>query len=417
MPNITVLQGGCEKVTKMRIAFLSIHSSPLGRAGEKDTGGMSTFLRGLSSALGEAGHKVDLFTRPDSAGKDLVREIKAGVRLVCPDDGLGPLSKQELYPHYRTIAESIDRFCRGDNSRYDLIFSHYWLSGCVGQVLKKNWNVPHMLMFHTLGRAKNEACPEENEPLLRLEAEKELARSCDLIITAARQEKEKILTYFDLPLEKVALIPCGINREIFKALGIHQRLRAKEQLGWEKKTKIILSVGRIEPVKGLDLLLKAASLLPAEESFQVVIAGGDKSSSIQVESYKKTAARLGLEGKVYFTGIVEHEKLPFYYNAADVTVLTSHYESFGLVALESIACGTPVVASPVGIIPELIATGNNDDFIGYMVENRNPPTWAEKISRALNSNKPLDQSVLDTRLAPYSWKQAASELITVINSL
>jgi len=176
-------------------------------------------------------------------------------------------------------------------------------------------------------------------------------------------------------------------------------------------------VGRIEPVKGLDLLLKAASLLPAEESFQVVIAGGDKSSSIQVESYKKTAARLGLEGKVYFTGIVEHEKLPFYYNAADVTVLTSHYESFGLVALESIACGTPVVASPVGIIPELIATGNNDDFIGYMVENRNPPTWAEKISRALNSNKPLDQSVLDTRLAPYSWKQAASELITVINSL
>lgn len=395
---------------KMKMAFLSLHSSPAGRAGSKDTGGMSTLLRGLSGALGAAGHQVDLFTLAGGAGQERVRYIAPRVRLIHPAHDLGPLDKSTIYPRRVAIAEGIDRFTRRENSGYDLIFSHYWLSGACGSILKKRWAVPHLLMFHTLGRAKNEACPGENEPAVRLRTEAELARSCDLLVAAAEQEKARLLAYYDLVPEKVALIPCGLDRGLFYPAGKSGRLEAKNELAGPGAKKIILAVGRIEPVKGLETVLAAAALLKTGDDFEVIIAGGPGGSAALTERLKRAAGSEDLCGKVRFAGVVEHQNLPLYYRAADVTVLASHYESFGLVALESIACGTPVVAAPVGVVPELIPTGETGSPLGCLVTGRDPARWAAAIDRVLARNEPISPGTVEAALAPYRWSDAATAL-------
>ncbi len=396
----------------MRMAFLSIHSSPLGKAGGKDTGGMSTYLRGLSEALGAAGHKVDLFTRAAGTGDEGIRQLSDNVRLVAVDDDNGPLDKGEIYPHCPEIAAAVDQFCRREGARYDVIFSHYWLSGCVGRLLEAKWQVPHLIMFHTLGRAKNDACCGENEPLLRIVEEENLARSCSLVVVSAQLEKDKVFACFNLPPEKAALIPCGIDRNLFRP---SVRQKSKEQLGLADRS-VILAVGRIEPVKGFDLVIEAAGLLPRENDFRVIIAGGDDQGCSQVAALEESAAALGLAGKVKFAGLVEHSCLPLYYSAADVTVMPSHYESFGLTALESIACGTPLVGAPVGVLPELINRGSGGRY-GFLVYDRNPASWAAKIREVLLHSATISKPDIDKLLAPYSWTDAAAKLAGLVAKL
>ena len=391
------------------MAFLSVHSSPVGQAGAGDTGGMSTYLRGLAEALGAAGHRVDLFTRA-AGGEQGVRELFPGVRLVLLEDGLGPLAKEEIYPHTPAIAAAAGRFFREEDSGYDLLFSHYWLSGCVGRALQKEWHVPHFIMFHTMGRAKNEACPAEKEPALRIAEEEELARSADLVITAAEQEQERVRAYYGLPPEKTALIGCGIDRGLFRPL---YRREAKERvLPGYSSGKVIFSAGRIEPVKGFDLLIRAAGLFPPEDSFTLLIAGGDRQSRARVVCLKEQAAELGISDRLIFTGLVDHGLLPVYYSAADVTVIPSHYESFGLVALESIACGTPVAAGPTGVLPELFSPENCSP-LGCLVSGREPETWAAKIRELLIRPGPIKREDINRGLAPYNWPEAAGRLVSL----
>ncbi len=398
----------------MQLAVLSIHSSPLGRAGGKDTGGMSTYLRGLSLALGQRGHRVDLFTRRVDPGAETVCRLGPNVRLICPDDGLGELDKNLLYPHCPEVAESIVRFSKSDRCQYDYIFSHYWLSGVAGRILKERWHIPHLIMFHTLGRAKNETSPGENESALRLQTEADLARNCDLLVASAGGEKERMVEYFDLRPEKVALIPCGIDRNLFYPYDRQGRLAAKKQTGLLGDGKTILAVGRIEAVKGFYLLLDAAALLPAQDNFAVVIAGGEGRNKALNAALKEKARQPGLDGKVRFAGIIEHERLPLYYNAADAVAITSHYESFGLAALEALACGTPVVASPVGVLPELL--GHNSAF-GALVEGRDPARWAAAMRRVYRAGKPITGAALEAGLAPYSWPEAAKGLESALQAL
>lgn len=406
----------------MRMAFLSVHSSPMGKAGSKDTGGMSTYLRGLSGALGEMGHEVDLFTRATGHDGTKIKTLSPGVRLVAVDDGAGPLSKNELYPHLPATVKAIEMFCRIENISYDLIFSHYWLSGCAGRELCKSWQVPHLVMFHTLGRAKNEACREESEPDLRLVEEEKLARFSDHVIVAAPLEKERIINYYSLRKDHVEVIPCGVDRRLFRPMN---RSAARKEAGLTAD-KVILAIGRIEPVKGYALLIRAAALLPAEDKVKVVIVGGDEKGKTQVAHFKKLAADLGISARINFAGLAEHQNLPLYYNAADVTVIPSYYESFGLVALESISCGTPLVAGSTGIFPELIKPYNKETAElltkkkspGILIENRNPSAWAEAIRNCyLYGSAPLDPSITNDILAPYNWRTAAFSFSSLIQQL
>ncbi len=395
----------------MHMAFLSVHSSPLGRAGEKDTGGMSTYLRGLSKALGEAGHRVDLFTRPNGTEGETVRYLSPNVRLICPEDSLGPLSKEEIYPHCRTIAQGIAEYCSRDNSGYDLIFSHYWLSAGTGQLLKESWKIPHLGMFHTIGRAKNDCCHGENEPPLRLKKEEELAKDSDLLVVAAQSEKENLLKYFNIPADKIAVVPCGINRSLFKPFNEKERLEARKSTGCFEGEKILLAVGRIEPVKGFDLLIKAASYMPAEDRFRVLFAGEDRKDNPQVAALKAFALKYGLEGRVGFAGAVDHEKMPLYYNAASLCLVPSFYESFGMVPLEALACGTPIAAAPAGVIPEVLCGVRNQNILGCMIEDRRPETWAAAMRKMILAPKRIAEEDIDDALKPFSWEKAASELL------
>ncbi|HED24266.1 MAG TPA: glycosyltransferase [Firmicutes bacterium] len=378
--------------------------------GGRDTGGMSTFLRGLAGALGQAGHRVDIFTRAGATEKEETIVLAPGVRLIIINDGQGSLAKENIYPRCRLIARAVEDFTARKKCCYDLLFSHYWLSGCVGRVLQESVRVPHLIMFHTLGRAKNECCPAEKEPLRRLAEEERLARRCDLVVVAARLEEERVVSYFALPEEKLARITCGFDCSLFKPCG---RREARHQLGWpaEEEEKIILSAGRIEPVKDLDLLLEASALLPAEDNFSLRIAGGDEHSRARVARLKEKAAALGLGGKVFFEGIVDHEKMPLYYSAASLTALTSCYESFGLAALESIACGTPVVGGYTGALPELVGKEREAGRFGYLVESRRPDKWAAKMRAVfLGGNAPAAEEI-EEHLAPFSWEEAARLLV------
>ncbi len=397
---------------KLKIAILSIHSSPLGALGTKDTGGMSTYLLGLTKALGLSGHMVDIYTRAVAGTNHHVTEVSTNVRLISINDGLGPLCKYELADHAHPLAEIIEDFSQQNNLHYDLLFSHYWISGLVGQQLQTKWQLPHLLMFHTLGRAKNELCPGEKEPLERLEAEEKLAFGTDLLIVASQSERERLINYYSLDPDRVQVIPVGIDRNLFRPL---DRSFSKEKIGLGTE-KIILSVGRLEPVKGFELLLAATALIDQTLEYKVVIVGGDDQSNDLEEDLKKTADRLKLTDRIVFAGRAAYEVLPYYYNSAAVTVIPSFYESFGLVVLESLACNTPVVAGPVGVIPELAEISGSESHI-LVVPERNPVLWADLIREAITTEPIIAGAAADHLLKKFSWTFAAECFTDICHSL
>jgi len=399
---------------KLNIAFLSIHSSPLGALGAKDTGGMSTYLLGMTEALGTAGHLVDIYTRAVAGTNSEVTVMSANVRLIAINDGLGRLNKYELALHTNAISETIEIFRQQHNNHYDLVFSHYWISGLVGQQLQAKWRLPHLLMFHTLGRAKNELCPGESEPLERLAAEKELAFRADLVIVAAQSEKERLLNYYSLEPSRIQVIPIGIDRKLFRPFS---RSVAKQKAGLGAAEKIILAVGRLEPIKGFDLLLAVAACIDPAVDFKVVLVGGDDQGKDLAGDLKKTAGWLNLSDRVVFAGRAAYDFLPYYYNAAEVTVIPSYYESFGLVALESLACNTPVIAGPVGVIPELAKIPGSDSYL-HLVAERSPALWADQISWIIASSPHDDPATGAGRLLkPYSWPVVAESFIETCRSV
>lgn len=389
------------------MAFLSIHSSPLGAAGAKDTGGMSTYLRGLSQALGKLGHRVDIYTRTGNAGRNKITQLAPRVRLIQTGDDNGPLEKLQIYPHRTAIAAAIERFRSEKDINYDILFSHYWISGTVGQLLLEGWNCPHLVMFHTIGRIKNETSSGENEPSLRLEREEELARTCDRVVVASNLEKKNAMACFDLPAERLMLIPAGIDRSLFRPL---DKIKAKKEIGHAGR-KVILSVGRIEPVKGFDLLIEAAGRLADREKLAVLLIGGDEQSAALVKKLQSLAERNGLTGKVFFKGTIAHENLPLYYSAADLTIIPSHYESFGLVALESLACGTPILSGPVGVVPEMIPEGGHNS-LGFCLADRDPSSWAAAIEQLLTCPIKSYEQDIDKALVSYNWLSIAEQFAT-----
>ena len=389
----------------------------MGKAGSKDTGGMSTYLRGLSGALASKGHRVDIFTRQECAGKERVEQISPRVRIISIDDGQGMLDKYDIFPYSELLAKRINDFHGRDKLRYDLIFSHYWVSGCVGRILKEYWGLPHLIMFHTLGIVKNEACPGEAEPPVRLREEEQLALECDAVITAAQLEKDNVLRCFNIPVGRVKVIPSGVDRNLFNPEAANRgKLPFLKEL-LKDDFKIILAVGRIEPVKGFELAVETIALTAKTEKVRLLIAGGDGSSAKKVQSLIEKAEILGVSDYLFFAGLVDHEQMPFYYRAASATIIPSFYESFGLTALESVACGTPFVASPVGVMPELFDKGKQTGAAGYLVEGRNPTMWSDALQKILSQSTSLDASEISYLLQPYDWDKIADSFVDHILQL
>jgi D-inositol-3-phosphate glycosyltransferase len=390
--------------------MLSIHSCPLGKVGGENTGGMSVYIRELAHELGRRGHLVDVYTRIHEPAHDEIAEIGQNVRLIHLKAGEKEIEKLAIYYYLDDFAHNLENFRRQNGPRYDLIHSHYWLSGLTGKRLQQWWGIPHVMGFHTLGAVKNAIGIGEGEPDLRITSEKELVRDCHRIIASTMKEKKDLIDYYDASPETIRVIPCGVNLDLFRPIG---RETARCYLGL-KEESIILFVGRIIPLKGIDNLLKAMSYLQRKEGIKLVVIGGDEHSQTEVERLKDLSRSLKIQESVIFLGLVKQEILPFFYSAANLCVVPSYYESFGLVVLESLACGTPVVATQVGGAESVIRQGET----GYVVRNNDSCHLADKIALLLSTpNGGTDVGTVRTSVVNYNWSNITEAILAEYRSV
>ena len=385
----------------LTIAILSIHSCPVGLLGARDTGGMNVYVRELARELGKQGHIVDVFTRTHDTKCNSLIKLGPNARLIHLKAGEEQdIHKLAIYPYIPDFCCNVENFRKHNQLHYDLLFSHYWLSGLAGKQLQNWWDVPHITMFHTLGAVKNTIGIGEDEPELRIEAERDVAQDSHHLIAATRKEKNELVRYGASSV-KVSVIPCGVNLDLFHPI---DKEKARQKLGIGAG-KIILFVGRIEPLKGLERLLKAITLLPNGSPNRLIIIGGDEHSQEEVEKLKSLAQDLGIGDLVTFLGLVEQTELPFFYSAADLCVIPSHYESFSLVALEALACGTPVVANNVGDLQSIIRPGET----GYVITGATPNRLAEKIALVF-TNHTFAPLAIRNSVIRFGWSNIASAL-------
>ena len=383
--------------------MLSAHSCPLGNLGARDTGGMSIYVRELARQLGQKGYLVDVYTRVHDPKDSQVYELGRNARLIHLKAGEDrDMHKLAVYHHLPDFANNLENFRKQNNLQYDLVFSNYWLSGWVGEHLQRWWHVPHVMVFHTQGAVKNAIGIGEAEPELRIETETQLARGCHRLIATTEREKLDLIRYYGAPAERISVIPCGVNLERFQPT---DREMARQWLGFGDD-KVILYVGRIEPLKGIDRLLRAMTRLRNGGGLKAVIIGGDEHSSDEVARLKALSRELDIAESVSFMGAVEHNRLPDYYSAATVCIIPSYYESFGLVALESLACGTPVVATDVGSLRSIIRQGET----GYVLTGDAPDNFADSIALFLARQSNRSAQSIRASVAGYSWSHVADHI-------
>ncbi|MFC1916025.1 glycosyltransferase [Chloroflexota bacterium] len=390
---------------KLRIAMLSAHSCPVGKLGTKDTGGMSVYVRELARELGKCGHLVDVYTRVHDPKDRQIYELGPNARLIHLRAGEnGEIHKLAVYSHLPDFARELENFRSRNRLQYDLVYSHYWLSAWVGRRLRDWWGVPHMVMFHTLGAVKNAIGVGEREPELRIKTEKCVVKNSHRIIAATEREKEDLIRYYGASPGTIGVIPCGLNLELFQPV---DRATARQQLGLNGD-KQVLYVGRIEPLKGVDKLLMAMTHLKDEPKARLLVIGGGENSRREMERLRRLARELHIQDSVTFQGVVRQEELPRFYSAADVCVVPSYYESFGLVALESLACGTPVVATRVGGTESIIRQGET----GYVVIDNAPHHLADKIARLLSrlNNDAESVDLMRASVVGFSWSVIAEAI-------
>ena len=406
-----------------RIALISVHTSPLAALGGRKAGGMNVYVRESATELTRLGYAVDIFTRDDgtlptvltlpcgdgAAGQPSQSGVRGpsrpGVRVISlPAGPRRPLEKDELEEHLPGFLNALRAFREREGLRYALVHSHYWMSGWVGRHLQRLWDVPHVTMFHTLGEVKRRARAEEEEPEQRIEAERLVAITADRIVAASGHERGMLERLYGVGDERVSVIPCGVNLERFRP---QERTAARASVGLPDDRPIVLFVGRLEPLKGLELLIDAVAALE-QSAPELVVVGGDAHAAAYMATLRARAEARGLGARTRFVGAAPQEQLPAYYSAADVCVVPSYYESFGLVALEAMACGTPVLAARVGGLTSIIQDGVN----GYLLPWRCPEAFAAKIDLVL-TDEALRRSLgvaARKRAQRFRWSVVTAEL-------
>jgi len=393
--------------------MFSIHSSPIGELGTKNTGGMSVYIRELARQLGSRGHCVDIYTRLNGSKHNRIIELYDNVRLIHLSAGNnGYVHKLALYYYLSDFFRALERFKHQEGLHYDLIHSHYWLSGRLGSWVQDRWNLPHLVMFHTLGTVKNIAAVADQEPDLRIATEKKLTRTCQRILVPTEREKDNLTTYYNASPEKIGVAPCGVNLELFQPM---ERAAARQSLGFDDNESIVLYVGRFDPIKGIDRLLEAVTHLQDHRRLRLVIIGGDGPDTAEYQNLQKMTRKLGIQNRVTFVGRIEQEHLPPYYSAADVLVVPSYYESFGLVGLESLACGTPVVAAEVGAMRSILQDGET----GQIVTPAHPRSLAKAIEPFItgSSAKHLSADRVRASVLKFGWSNVAAAVIDEYDTL
>ena len=388
-----------------RIAMISVHGCPLANLGGRETGGMNVYVRDLSRELGKQGMVVDVFTRLTDESLPEVVEFGENVRVVhLPAGVVGPMDKNKVFEDLPRFVAQIRRFTVENGLSYQYIHSHYWLSGWVGKLLARTWNLPHITTFHTLGRVKNRALEGPAETERRGEIEERIVAQAEGIVVSSDHERHSLVDLYGASREKIHVIPPGVDLSLFRPLDPHE---AKARLGLTGQ-EVILAVGRMDPVKGFDVLIRAVPHLRQRLSLRLIIAGGPTDGP-EYRRLVKLVEELGVGDCVSFVGPIAQTDLPLYYSAACVVVVPSHYESFGFVAAEALACGAPVVASRVGGLPTFI----RDGFNGHLVPWRTPQAYAEQIERLLSDRELRDRLAANARpsVEPIGWSTTAERTI------
>lgn len=390
-----------------RLAVLSVHSSPLAQPGAGDGGGMSVYVRALASALARAGVECDVLVRREHPSQPDSVEVEPGFRVVHL--GVGPaerVSKHDLIELVDPmVAATLDLVDQG--VAYDALHANYWLSGAVGHRLKHELDLPLVATFHTLARVKADAGIDD-DPELRARIEHEIVNCADLMLASTGAERDQLEMLYGAVEDRIEIVPPGVDHEIFHPVDARRRAEERRSLGLGDAPALLFA-GRIQPLKGADLSVEALAELRDPNAVLLIVGGpSGPDGEAELDRLHELVAKLGLLGRVRFVPPQSHVQLARYYRAVDVCLVPSHSESFGLVALEAAACGTPVVAASVGGLCSLV----DDGVTGFLVDSRDPVDYAEPIER-LFADPERARAIgiaAEARSRRYGWSMTAARL-------
>jgi len=366
-----------------RIATLMVHTSPLDQPGIGDAGGMNIYVLESAQRMAAMGVSVDIFTRRTDAAQADIVEISPGVRVRHFDCGHGTLTKEQLPIHISGLSQEFSRIMRTEN--YDVIHSHYWLSGKVAMPTAKELGIPLIHTMHTMARVKNLnlAEGETPEPMIRVQGETQVVAAANALIANTDAEAASLVSLYDACPDTVHVVSPGVDLYTFTPG--ESRSAARDQIGQPQDALVVSFVGRIQPHKGPEVLIRATSELVKHSPLLRhklivnIVGGASGANTGEVDRLKELTTWLAIDDVVRFSPPVPREDLPQWYRAADLVVVPSYSESFGLVALEAQACGTPVVATAVGGLRTAVADG----ISGVLVDGHDPKAWSSVISRLL----------------------------------
>ncbi|MDA8309095.1 MAG: glycosyltransferase [Actinomycetota bacterium] len=416
-----------------RLAILSFHTSPLAQPGTGDGGGMNVYVRELATALARAGVACDVFTRSYDDGLPAAVDVEPGLRVHhVPSGPGGPVPKEELPLLVDEFTERVLELMAGDTGLplvdqeagpFEAVHANYWLSGLAGHAIKHELDLPLVSTFHTLDRVKAELVPEEVEadmPHRRAEAEAAIIACSDALLASCSVEADQLVQLYGADPLRISVVAPGVDHAYF---GPGHRPQARRALALPREGTVLLTVGRIQPLKGMDVAVRTLAALCAEGDhalgapFRLVIVGGPSGPHGGEEHARllRLVRELGVDDRVSLVPPQPHELLSTYYRAADVCLVPSRSESFGLVALEAAACGTPVVASAVGGLTTLVDDGRT----GFLVDGSDPEALARGVRRLvadpLLAERQATAAVLRSRR--YTWREAASRLQAIHDEL
>lgn len=399
----------------MRILMLSDHADPLAKVGSKESGGQNVYVMNTAALLARNGHKVDVYTRWDARSKQEVVQVRPGFRVIRVLAGpKGYMPRDEFLNVTDEFAARIQERIAAEEIHYDVIFTNYWFSGVIGLKLAALYDLPLTHVYHSIGQIKYETLkqvhPEEvNEQLfaVRAEWEKRIAQQANSIITTSPVEQSDIVRLFGVARKKVVCIPVGVDTQLFKPRS-PRWCRQKLKLPTDKP--IVLYVGRLEWRKGVATLIRAMQYLG--DAGLYIVGGGTSKATRALDSGEQTrlqgiAKELGLSRRVHFVGAKPQAKLALYYGAADVCAVPSYYEPFGIVPIEAMSCGTPVVASKTGGMRFTVHEGRT----GHLVEPHNATALADKLARVLKKGKDAYAPAARAHaMEQFSWPKIAQNI-------
>lgn len=407
----------------MKICAISFHCCPFSVVGGEGVGGMNVYLKELSSAMERIPRvEFDIFTRVQNTELKGIRRISPGVRVIHLKGGPEhPEERTRLYEHVPEFSRNLEAFILREERQYDVAYSHYWLSGLAGEWLKGRLGLPLVHTYHTLAFLKKKVLGEPAQNL-RIKTERHLSHVADRICSFSSEEKQSLMEEYNIPFSKACIVYPGVNKALFYPV---KDGAGYQETGFRKEDKVFLYVGRIEPVKGLARIVDALDILKIEDRDLfgqmklLVIGGGDRDVDLlrnkEFLRIQKAIQEKGLEDKVLFLGSRKQEELRKYYSMAEALIVPSLYESFGLVVVEALACGTPVIVSQVGKMRTIVRDGEN----GFSFKPSDSVSLA-KCLKEFDSRKEILWSKDEIRrdiINRFSWDKTAQEIFGLFTAL